>query len=123
STQRHGVVPEVRLPSMLDIAEIGEASLPYALVVDPIQPSRYLPFFDTPIDYEPLQKASESRIASGADFEYILKDIAEEKARIERNTISLNLQGRKEETAQSEADLEKRRQQRIERFAAIREAE
>ena len=87
STQRHGVVPEVRLPSMLDIAEIGEASLPYALVVDPIEPSLYLPFFEKPLEFEPLQKASEARIATGTDFEYILKDIAEEKERIARNTI------------------------------------
>ena len=123
STQRHGVVPEVRLPSMLDIAEIGEASLPYALVVDPIEPSRYLPFFEKPLEFEPLQKASEARIATGTDFEYILKDIAEEKERIERNTISLNLLGRKEETAKSEADLEERRKNRIEQFAATREAE
>lgn len=123
STQRHGVVPEIRLPSMLDIADIGEASLPYALVVDPIEPSRYLPFFDNPIAFEPLQKASEARIASGSDFEYILKDIAKEKARIERNVISLNLQGRKEETTQSEIDLETRRKNRIDLFAAIRERE
>jgi len=123
STQRHGVVPEVRLPSMLDIAEIGEASLPYALVVDPIEPSRYLPFFEKPLEFEPLQKASEARIATGTDFEYILKDIAEEKERIERNTISLNLQGRKEETAKSEAEIEERRKKRIEQFAAIRAAE
>ena len=102
STQRHGVVPEVRLPSMLDIAEIGEASLPNALVVDPIQKSKYLPFFENPIPYEVLQKASESRVASGTGFEYILADIAEEKERIERNTVSLNLQTRKEEAAAAE---------------------
>ena len=123
STQRHGVVPEVRLPSMLDIADIGEASLPYALVVDPIEPSRYLPFFEKPLPYDPLEKASEARIASGTDFEYILKDIAEEKGRIERNVISLNLQGRKEEAAKTEVDLKERRQNRIEQFAGIREAE
>src|SRR5690606_22288497 len=96
---------------------------PNALVVDPIEPSRYLPFFDNPIAFEPLQKASEARIASGSDFEYILKDIAKEKARIERNSISLNLQGRKEETTQSEIDLETRRKNRIDLFAAIRERE
>lgn len=123
STQRHGVVPEVRLPSMLDIAEIGEASLPNALVVDPIEPSRYLPFFEKPIPFEPLQKASESRVASGTDFEYILKDIAEEKERIERNSVSLNLQKRKEETAATEVALEERRKTRIAQFASIREAE
>ncbi|MEQ1841499.1 MAG: carboxy terminal-processing peptidase, partial [Verrucomicrobiales bacterium] len=123
STQRHGVVPEVRLPSMLDIAEIGEASLPNALVVDPIEPSKYLPFFETPISFEPLQQSSAARIASGTDFEYILKDIAEEKERIEKNTISLNLKERKEETTKAEAEREIRKKDRIAQFTAIRESE
>lgn len=123
STQRHGVVPEVRLPSMLDIAEIGEGSLPNALVVEPIEKSRYQPFFEKPIDYEVLQKASEARVASGRDFEYILKDIAEEKARIERNTISLNLAERKVENAADEAENAARKKARIDYFASVREAE
>ena len=44
STQRDGVVPDIVLPSMLDIAEIGEASLPNALKVDPIPPAQYTDF-------------------------------------------------------------------------------
>ncbi|MDH4408206.1 MAG: carboxy terminal-processing peptidase [Verrucomicrobiales bacterium] len=123
STQRHGVVPEVRLPSMLDIAEIGEGSLPNALVVDPIEPSRYLPFFEKPIDYETLQKASEARVASGRDFEYILKDINEEKDRIAKNVISLNLAKRNEETVRAEAEREARKKAQIEYFASVREDE
>ncbi|MCB1203382.1 MAG: carboxy terminal-processing peptidase [Verrucomicrobiae bacterium] len=123
STQRHGVVPEVRLPSMLDVADIGEGSLPNALVVDPIEPSRYLPFFEKPIDYELLQKASEGRVASGRDFEYILKDIAEEKERIQKNTISLNLAKRQEETAKAELEREDRKKAQIAYFASVREAE
>jgi hypothetical protein len=123
STQRHGVVPEVRLPSMLDIAEIGEASLPNALVVDPIERSKYQPFFESPIPFEILQKASEARVASGTDFEYILEDIAEEKERIEQNTVSLNLQSRKEEAAAAEREREERKTVRIAQFAATREAE
>ncbi len=123
STQRHGVVPEVRLPSLLDVAEIGEDALPNALVVDPIEPSRYLPFFEKPIDYETLQKASESRVASGRDFAYILKDIADEKERIERNTISLNLAKRNEENAKAEREREERKQAQIEYFASLRESE
>ncbi len=123
STQRHGVVPEIRLPSMLDVADIGESALPNALVVDPIEPSRYQPFFAKPIDYEVLQKASSDRVASGRDFEYILKDIAEERERIERNAISLNLAKRKEETSKAEADREARKKDRIDYFASVREAE
>ncbi len=123
STQRHGVVPEVKLPSMLDVADIGEGALPNALVVDPIEASKYLPFFEKPIDYETLQKASESRIASGRDFVYILKDIAEEKDRIEKNVISLNLAKRKEETVRAESDRDARKKAQIEYFASVREAE
>ena len=123
STQRHGVVPEVRLPSMLDIAEIGEASLPNALVVDPIEPSKYLPFFNKPIDFESLQRSSEPRIASGTDFKYILKDINEEKQRIERNTISLNMQKRKDENATAETERNERKKDRIALFNSLRESE
>ncbi len=123
STQRDGVVPEIRLPSLLDIADIGEGTLPNALVVDPIERSRYLPFFDKPIDYETLQKASEARIASGRDFEYILKDIATEKERIAKNVVSLNLAERQEENAAAEREREERKKARIDYFAEVREAE
>lgn len=123
STQRHGVVPEVKLPSMLDVADIGEGSLPNALLVDPIEPSKYLPFSEKPIDYETLQKASEGRVASGRDFEYILKDINEEKERIERNVVSINLAKRQEENARAERDREARKKAQIDYFASVREAE
>jgi carboxyl-terminal processing protease len=123
STQRHGVVPEIKLPSMLDVADIGEGSLPNALVVDPIEPSKYLPFFEKPIDYETLAKASEARVASGRDFEYILKDINEEKERIEKNVVSINLAKRQEENAQAERDREARKQAQMDYFASVREAE
>lgn len=123
STQRHGVVPEVRLPSMLDIAEIGEAVLPNALVVEPIEPSRYLPFFEKPIEYDQLRKASEARVASGRDFAYILKDIATEKERIAKNLVSLNLAVRQEENAAAEREREERKKAQIEYFASLRESE
>ncbi|MEC5128504.1 carboxy terminal-processing peptidase [Verrucomicrobiales bacterium BCK34] len=123
STQRDGVVPEVQLPSLLDIAEIGEATLPNALEVDPIQPSRYDPFFEKPLPYDSLQRASNARVASRTGFGYILHDVETEKERIENNKISLNLEERKAEAAKAEEDREKRKQERIERFAEIREKE
>lgn len=123
STQRHGVVPEIKLPSMLDVADIGEGSLPNALLVDPIEPSKYLPFFEKPIDHGTLAKASEARVASGRDFEYILKDINEEKERIERNVVSLNLAKRQGENVRAERDREARKKAQIEYFASVREAE
>lgn len=123
STQRHGVVPEIHLPSLLDIADVGEGALPYALVVDPIQRSSYEPFFEKAIDYDTLRKASETRVGSGRDFLYILKDLREEKERIEKNTISLNLAERQAEAAKAEADSDARKKAQIEYFASVREAE
>lgn len=123
STQRDGVVSDVRLPSLLDIAEIGEASLPNALEVDPINPSRYDRFFEEALPISALQKASEARIGSSPGFDYILHDIAEEQKRREENRISLNIEQRKAEAEADEADREARKQERIERFARLREEE
>lgn len=123
STQRHGVIPEVHLPSMLDIAEIGEGSLPNALDVEPIKASRYLPFFEKPIDYAALRDASKARVESGRDFKYILRDIAEEKERIEKNSVSLNMAARVSETEQAETRREERKKSQIEYFNQLRESE
>lgn len=123
STQRDGVVPDVQLPSILDIAEIGEATLPFALDVQPIQPSNYQVFFDQPLPFELLRQASAGRVSTGQAFEYILSDIEEEKKRIEENKISLNLEQRKREVEEDKVEGEERKAERIERFAQIREAE
>ena len=123
STQRDGVVPDVQLPSILDIAEIGEATLPFALDVKPIPPAGYQPFFENPLPIDLLSQASAGRVSTGQAFEYILKDIEEEKKRIEENKISLNLAERKREVEEDKQEAEDRKEERIERFAKIREEE
>jgi len=123
STQRDGVEPDVHLPSILDIADIGEASLPNALEVDPIQPSAYAPFFDQPLPVEQLQAASAERISTVPGFDYILEDIERETRRIEENRVSLNIEARRLDSEKDEARREARRAERIERFARVREEE
>jgi carboxyl-terminal processing protease len=123
STQLDGVASDVHLPSILDIAEIGEDSLPNALDVEPIEPSNYGPFSEKPLPIRQLKQASEARIGSTPGFEYILQTIGEEKQRIEENKISLNLEERKQKAKNDEAEREARKQERIERFARIREQE
>ena len=123
STQRDGVVSDIVLPSMLDVADIGEASLPNALDVEPIQPSKYKKFFDVPLPFEQLNVASKERVASRQGFEYILEDINQEKKRIADNVISLNLDKRKAETVEAVEKGEARKDERIDRFAKTREGE
>ncbi len=123
STQRDGVVPDIVLPSMLDIADIGEASLPNALEVDPIPPAEYTDFFTKSLPLEILSEASADRITEGRDFDYILESIAREKKRLDENTISLNMQQRKEEADQNEIDREARKEERIAYFDEVKSAE
>ncbi len=123
STQRDGVVPEIQLPSILDIADIGEASLPNALEVDPIPPAKYGPFFTQPLPVNLLQQASGSRVTSGKNFEYILETIGDEKKRRDKNQISLNLAQRQDETADAEVKREERKAERIAYYNKIKKEE
>lgn len=123
STQLKGVVPDIRLPSTLDVAEIGEEALRNPLDVEPIPPAQYAPYFEEPLPIETLQKASESRVASDQSFAYVLEDIAREQKRLDENAASLNMEKRKAETEEREKRNEARKQERIERFARVREEE
>jgi len=123
STQRDGVTPDIRLPSMLNIADIGEDSLPNALDVDPIPPCDYDEFFSKPLPIEQLQRASEARVASGPMFEHILTNISEERKRIEENSLSLNLEKRKIEAEKAEDKRETRKKKRRKLFDEIRKEE
>ena len=120
STQRDGVVPDIVLPSMLDIADIGEASLPNALKVDPIPPAQYSEFFIKPLPLNVLNDASAARIANGKNFDYILETIAKEKRRIDENTISINMETREEEAEEDEVEREKRKEERIAYFKQVK---
>ena len=120
STQRDGVVPDIVLPSMLDIADIGEASLPNALKVDPIPPAQYTEFFIKPLPLNVLNDASAARIANGKNFDYILETIAKEKKRIDENTISINMETREKEAEEDEVEREKRKEERIAYFKQVK---
>lgn len=98
STQLKGVVPDIVLPSIDDfISNIGEASLPRAMVWDQITTS----FFDgEPLDAKvlsPLREASVKRQAELEEFNYLKKNVDWFKARQEQKMISVNLDKRKQQ--------------------------
>ena len=105
---------------MLDIADIGEASLPNALKVDPIPPAQYTEFFIKPLPLNVLNDASAARIANGKNFDYILETIAKEKKRIDENTISINMETREKEAEEDEVEREKRKEERIAYFKQVK---
>ncbi|MCK5921604.1 MAG: hypothetical protein KAG66_11735, partial [Methylococcales bacterium] len=58
STQLDGVIPDVHLPSTLDVADIGEASMRGPLKVEPIQKASYALYFEQRLPIDTLIKAS-----------------------------------------------------------------
>jgi carboxyl-terminal processing protease len=104
STQLKGVVPDIVLPSIDEfIPNIGEVSLPRAMVWDQIGTS----FFDgKPLDARvltPLREATAKRQLELAEFSYLKKNVDWFKARQEQKLISVNLEQRKKQKADDDA--------------------
>lgn len=123
STQLHGVIPELMLPSTNDVLDIGEDALTHPLKVDPIDPQPYEKVAKEPFPIDALTARMKQRIGQDQEFKYVLEDITEAKKRIEENLVSINRATREAETAELEAKRDARKAERIERFAKVREAE
>lgn len=123
STQLKGVEPDVKLPSIRDVLDIGEAAAENPLPYDTIPPRKYPLFRKEPFPVEEINSRVKSRIDSNPEFQYIVDESKRLKNKIDRNTVSLNLQEREKERMDSEnrrdkqdADREKRAKEAAERL-------
>jgi carboxyl-terminal processing protease len=94
STQKHGVTPDITLPSIDDYLPIGESDLPHALMWDEI---RSVPFEGRALAkafVQPLLSASRERQHTLEEFSYLNKNIDWFKERQEQKNLSLNLSAR-----------------------------
>jgi carboxyl-terminal processing protease len=98
STQNRGVIPDIDLPSLYDINEIGESSLDGALPWDHIRPAHYQTFDDFSSIIPQLQLLHEKRSRKDPDYRFLVKTnkLIEEKREIKQ--IALNEAKRKAET-------------------------
>jgi carboxyl-terminal processing protease len=94
STQHRGVLPDIELPSMADVATVGESTRDTALPWDRIQPTRFRP--DTGLDAEldTLRMHQSTRSNEDPDYRFLLSDIAAFQAVNAQKTVSLNLDAR-----------------------------
>jgi carboxyl-terminal processing protease len=107
STQKKGVVPDITLPSIDDVLEVGEAQEPNALVWDEINSA---PFEGKPLNQafvSPLLALSRQRQESLDEFNVLRRNIDWFKERTERKTVSLNLEKRRAEKEMAEATSKK----------------
>ncbi|CAG9001348.1 MAG: Tail-specific protease [Candidatus Celerinatantimonas neptuna] len=103
STQRRGVMPDIKFPSAIPLSKIGESSHENALPWDQIKPAKYRKMDDFTKLLPVLRADYQKRIAHDPEFQYIIADIKAYKARKYKKSVSLNYQVRKSE--RSKLDL------------------
>lgn len=94
STQMKGVVPDIRIPSVLDVLDVGEEFLPHAIPWTVISMARYSPVRDLGPLIPALKAASEARRARDPRFA-AQREVIERITKHQRDVeISLNLNDR-----------------------------
>jgi carboxyl-terminal processing protease len=94
STQLKGVVPDIRIASVLDVLEVGEEYLPHAMPWTVISMARYRPLQDLSGIIPVLRQTSEARRAKDPRFvaqHEVIERVKKQQAEAE---ISLNLRNR-----------------------------
>jgi carboxyl-terminal processing protease len=123
TTQLKGVEPEIVLPSINDALEIGEGSLDNPLAYEVIEAQDYAVVHPDGLPVEGLQKGVDQRLAENVEYQYVREDIERAKQRIEENSVSLSRSERDAESKEMEKLRDARKQERIARFAEVREKE
>ncbi len=112
TTQKHGVTPDIALPSVLDHMDLGESHLPNCLPADRTTPANYSrmnlvqPYLGT------LRERSANRITASKEYAFILEDIEEMKKRKADPSVSLNEASRLAEKNDRKSRDEARKKQR-----------
>jgi carboxyl-terminal processing protease len=97
STQNRGVIPDIELPSLVDINEIGENTKPHALPWDQIKPTRFRALTGIDNDLTSLSAEQMARAKADPDFQYLLDEIELVEELRQTTSLSLNLEDRKQE--------------------------
>ena len=108
STQLGGVTPDLVLPSVNNVAELGERYLENVLQWRPIKSASYEKLNWTQPILTELKSRSDKRVASSKDFDYIREDMERYQKNMKDRTLSLNEAQRLKERD----DLEERRKAR-----------
>lgn len=121
STQLKGVVPDIHLPSRLDVLDIGEGAAKNPLPYDTIPPRKFAPWRNDAFPIEELNASVKSRISSNPEFQIIQDDSKRLKERIDRNTVTLNLAEREKERIEVEQRRDKINDDRSKRTKEVAE--
>ena len=97
STQTRGVIPDIKLPSLISTKTVGESTRDTALPWDTISPTTFTPEPSLAGEISTLRKDLLAHEAHDPDYTYLVKDVqAFDKVRDEKS-VSLDLAKRKSE--------------------------
>jgi carboxyl-terminal processing protease len=100
STQLRGVRSDIKLPSLTDNAEFGEASLRHPLPYDEIEPVAIdLGANRKPLFLDELRKRSTDRVSQDPQFQILSAEVRLINDRLKSNRLSLNERIRRAESA------------------------
>lgn len=111
TTQLKGVIPDIRLPSVLEEDDGGEASFDNALPWTRIDPADFAPAGDLRGLLPALQSRHDARVANDREYGYLLEDVAEAKRLRDSKSVSLNEAERRKDKEAREARLKARANQ------------
>jgi len=103
STQNRGVIPDINLPSLYNISEVGENALEAALPWDKIRSTNYSSFNDFSSLLPRLQELHKKRIRKNPDFKHLTETNRLVEERRQLKEISLNEKKRRADKKQLEA--------------------
>jgi carboxyl-terminal processing protease len=109
SNQLKGVVPDIILPNIYDLIDLGERKEKSALPWDEIKPANYTTF-KSKMDIAALRKKSQERVGKNASFQLVKQGAERMKALEEDNSYPLDYISYKakiEETSKLSKELEK----------------
>lgn len=113
STQHRGVVPDIELPTLYNLSEVGESALENALPWDRIAPVRHRIYQELPSIVTTLRERHLARVEHDPDFQYLEGELELAKTRDAANTVSLSEKIRlAERQRQREAQLALENQRR-----------
>ena len=112
STQHRGIIPDIHLPTLVDVEEVGEASYEYALPWDQIRSVPHAQFLKLDQIVPKLAAQHDSRTKTDPDLKHLLAQIKLSRINSQRTTISLNEKERiedKRNLEQQSMDIENAR--------------
>lgn len=111
STQLHGVVPDVILPSVNNVLDVGERELENALEFDTIKPASYDKLNRVAGVLPEIKTRSEKRVAADKDFAYVRAEMERYTKLKADKTVSMNEEKRRKEKDENKARVDARKKE------------